>query len=97
MGKRSGLTAGILCVCCLGLELLPLERPGWHAFAAQPAYRSHPGPQGPRKHGTRYTRPSTAQDAHDATEARWLTEFEKAFETARKERKPVFVVFRCEH
>jgi hypothetical protein len=35
--------------------------------------------------------------AHDATEARWLTDFEKAFETARKERKPVFVVFRCEH
>ena len=36
-------------------------------------------------------------EAHDATAARWLTDFEKAFATARKERKPVFVVFRCEH
>jgi hypothetical protein len=35
--------------------------------------------------------------AHDATEPHWLTDFDKAFETAGAERKPVFVVFRCEH
>ncbi len=36
-------------------------------------------------------------DAHDATESRWLSDFEQALATARKERKPLFVVFRCEH
>ncbi|MFO0878310.1 MAG: hypothetical protein U0840_13270 [Gemmataceae bacterium] len=32
-----------------------------------------------------------------AAEARWLTDLETALARARKEAKPVFVVFRCEH
>ena len=35
--------------------------------------------------------------AQEKTEPRWFTDCDKAFEMARKERKPVFVVFRCEH
>jgi hypothetical protein len=31
------------------------------------------------------------------TQSPWLTDFEKAFAEAKSSRKPVFVVFRCEH